>query len=228
MPIKIRFIPPLFFLSGMCFFLCIFWLQGFFLLWRLSWQCIISEIRFFWNIKINRVIIPLKTILHGYRDSEEFSREQRLYRPNHKNCLNWRALLPAPLLGGGFAPHPLLRVRICLRTPFLIRFLSESREDSAVSANLALVKAVSFPVFGAAKSGQKASSDQSSTAASSSSASRGRGRGSSGDQTRKGSSSPGSSIFQDRRRKASSPSRRGAKSPCRSYAKPSRGRGFRK
>ena len=33
----------------------------------------------FWNIKINRVIIQLSTILHGYRDSEEFSREQRLY-----------------------------------------------------------------------------------------------------------------------------------------------------
>ena len=46
------------------------------------------------NIKIIRIIIPLPTILHGYSDSaplptcrysEEFSREQRLYRPNHKN-----------------------------------------------------------------------------------------------------------------------------------------------
>ena len=62
----------------------------------------------------------------------------------------------------------------------LDKVLAESREDSAVSANLALVEAVSFPVFGAAKSGQKASSDQSSAAASSSSASCGRGRGSSG------------------------------------------------
>ena len=50
----------------------------------------------FWNIKIIRVIIPLRTILHGYRDSEEFSREQRLYRPNCKNYLNWGALPPAP------------------------------------------------------------------------------------------------------------------------------------
>ena len=109
----------------------------------------------------------------------------------------------------------------------LDKVLAKSREDSAVSANLALVKAVSFPVFGAAKSGQKASSDHFLTAASSSSASRDRRRGSSGDQTRKGSSSPGSSIFQDRKRKASSPSSRGAKSPHRSYATP-RGKGFRK
>ena len=55
----------------------------------------------------------------------------------------------------------------------LDKVLAESREDSAVSATLALVKAVSFPVFGAAKSGQKASSDQSSTVAASSSSSRG-------------------------------------------------------
>ena len=107
----------------------------------------------------------------------------------------------------------------------LDKVLVESREYSAVSANLDLVKAVSFPVFGAARSGQKASSDQPSTAAFSSSASRGRGRGSSGDQTREGSSS-GSSTFQDRKRKASSPSRRGAKSPHCSYAKPSCGKGF--
>ena len=109
----------------------------------------------------------------------------------------------------------------------LDKVLAESREDSAVFANLALVRAVSFPVFGAVKSGQKASSDQYSTAASSSCASRGRRRGSSGDQTRKGSS-PGSSIFLDRQRKASSPSSRGAKSPRHSYATPSRGKGFRK
>ena len=36
----------------------------------------------FWNIKIDRVIIPLSAILQGYRNSEEFNREQRLYRPN--------------------------------------------------------------------------------------------------------------------------------------------------
>ena len=95
-----------------------------------------------------------------------------------------------------------------------------------VSANLALVKAVSFPVFGAVKSGQKASSDQSSAAASSSSVSRGRGRGSSRDQNRKDSSSPGSSTFQDHKGKTSSPSRCGSKSPRRSFTKPSRGKGF--
>ena len=39
----------------------------------------------FKNIKIIRVIIPLRIIRHGYRDSEEFSREQRLYRPNCEN-----------------------------------------------------------------------------------------------------------------------------------------------
>ena len=108
----------------------------------------------------------------------------------------------------------------------LDKVLAESREDSAVSVNLALVKAVSFPVFGAAKSGQKASSDQSSAAAASSSASRGHGRGSSRDQNRKDSSSPGSSTFQDCKRKASSTSLH--KSPRRSYAKHSRGKGFRK
>ena len=37
----------------------------------------------------------------------------------------------------------------------LSRVLAESREDSTVSANLASVKAVSFPVFGAAKSGRR-------------------------------------------------------------------------
>ena len=70
---------------------------------------------------------------------------------------------------------------------------------TAVSANLALVKAVSFPVFGAVKSGRKESSDQSSSAASSASASRGWGRGSSSDQNRKGyPSSPVSSGAQSR------------------------------
>ena len=118
----------------------------------------------------------------------------------------------------------ILRVRICLSTPFLIRFLPNP--GRILLSLLTLVKAVSFPVFEGAKSGQKASSDQSSTAASFSSASRGRRRGSSEDQTRKGSSSPGSSIFQDRKRKASSPSSRGAKSPSCSYATPPRGKGF--
>ena len=32
----------------------------------------------FWNIKIIRVIILLRTTLHGYHDSEEFSREQAI------------------------------------------------------------------------------------------------------------------------------------------------------
>ena len=40
--------------------------KTFFLLWR-----------FFHKL---RVIIPLRTILHGYRYLEEFSREQRLYK----------------------------------------------------------------------------------------------------------------------------------------------------
>ena len=35
-------------------------------------------------------------ILHGYRDSEEFSREEKLYRPNRKNHLNWGALQFGP------------------------------------------------------------------------------------------------------------------------------------
>ena len=67
---------------------------------------ILSEQMIFLNIKIIRVIIPLTTILHGYRDSEEFIREQRLYRPNRKNLLN-RGLCPQhPLLGGGLRPTP--------------------------------------------------------------------------------------------------------------------------
>ena len=38
----------------------------------------------FWNIKINRVIIPTRAARTrtGYRDLEAFSREQRLYKPN--------------------------------------------------------------------------------------------------------------------------------------------------
>ena len=39
----------------------------------------------FLNIKIIWVLIPLRTILHGYRGSEEISREQRLYRSNREN-----------------------------------------------------------------------------------------------------------------------------------------------
>ena len=39
----------------------------------------------FLNIKIIRVIIPLRILLHGYSDSEEFSRERKLYRPNCEN-----------------------------------------------------------------------------------------------------------------------------------------------
>ena len=54
----------------------------------------------FGNIKIDRVIIPLSAIAHGYRNSEGLSWEQRLYRPNRKNYLNWGALPQPPLLGG--------------------------------------------------------------------------------------------------------------------------------
>ena len=43
---------------------------------------------------------------HGYRESGEFSREQRLYRPNRENKLNWGLCPQSPLLGGGFAPTP--------------------------------------------------------------------------------------------------------------------------
>ena len=76
----------------------------------------------------------------------------------------------------------------------LLWILATSREESAVSANMALVKAVSFPVFGAGKSDWKASSDQSSSAASSSAASRGRGRGVVSDRFRKASSSSSASV----------------------------------
>ena len=70
-----------------------------------------------------------------------------------------------------------------------------------MSANLDLVKAVSFPVLGAAESGRKASSVHSLAAAFSATVSRGRGRGSSADQSRKGypispvSSRRSSSVF---------------------------------
>ena len=46
----------------------------------------------------------------------------------------------------------------------LQKVLSESREDSAMSANLALSKAISLPVFGGSKATGKASTGQSSTA----------------------------------------------------------------
>ena len=103
--VKIRFIPPpSFFFIGNMFFWCIFWLQD------ISSMAFLSEMHnkrdtIFWNIKINRVIIPLRTILHGYRDSEEFSREQRLYRSNCKNYLNLGALPPARLLSRAWPPH---------------------------------------------------------------------------------------------------------------------------
>ena len=61
----------------------------------------------FWNIKIDRVIIPLSAIVHGYRNSEELSWEQRLYRANRKNYLNWGALPPAPSFRGVLLPNPL-------------------------------------------------------------------------------------------------------------------------
>ena len=43
--------------------------------------------------------------LHGYRESGEFSREQRLYRPNRENELNWGALPPVPPFRWGLRPH---------------------------------------------------------------------------------------------------------------------------
>ena len=88
----------------------------------------------------------------------------------------------------------------------LTKILAEPREDSVVSANLALVKAVSFLVFRAAKSGQKVSFDQSS-AATPATASRDRGRGSISDQSKKGhpSSPASSSSFQGHKHKAFSP-----------------------
>ena len=60
----------------------------------------------------------------------------------------------------------------------LRRVLSESCEDSFLSANMALTKAVSLPVFGGGKAGGKASTAQSSSSTgNSTSASGGRGRG---------------------------------------------------
>ena len=70
----------------------------------------------------------------------------------------------------------------------LNRVLVESREDSAVSANVALSKAFSLPVFGGAKTGGKASTTQSSApqaASSKQSSYRGKGRGYSKGQKRK-------------------------------------------
>ena len=55
--------------------------------------------------------------------------------------------------------------------------LTASREDSAVSANIALTKVVSSLAFGARKPDWKASSDRTSNASSSSASSRGKGRG---------------------------------------------------
>ena len=105
----------------------------------------------------------------------------------------------------------------------LLRVLAASREDSAVSANVALVKAVSFPVFGAGKSDRKVYSDRSSSAAS-----RGRGRGSVSDRFRKASASSSAySSSQDRKRKSTSPAGKSSKSPRCSLNNP-RGKGFRK
>ena len=101
----------------------------------------------------------------------------------------------------------------------LLQVLAASRKDSALLANVALVKAVCFPVFGAGKSNQ-----------SSSAATRGRGTGSVSDRFRKASassSSSASSSLQDRKRKAASPVGWASKSPRRSLNNP-RGKGFRK
>ena len=88
----------------------------------------------------------------------------------------------------------------------LSQVLTASCEDSAVSANIALTKAVSFPVFGVGKP------DQSSNASSSSAPSQGRGRG---------------SVAERFRRSSNSSSGRSAKSPRRSVNF-NRGRGFRR
>ena len=129
----------------------------------------------------------------------------------------------------------------------LLRVLAASREDSAVSANVALVKAVSFPVFGAGKSDRKASFDQSSAISrgrgrgsisdrfrkasalsSSAAASRVRGRGSISDRFREASASSSSaSSSQDRKRKAASPADLASKSPHCSSKNPG-GKSFRK
>ena len=75
----------------------------------------------------------------------------------------------------------------------LSQVLTASHEDSAVSANIALTKAVLFPVFGAGKSDRKVSFDRSSNASSSSSPSRGRGRGSVAERFCRSSNSSSSS-----------------------------------
>ena len=106
----------------------------------------------------------------------------------------------------------------------LSEVLTASREDSAVSANIALTKAVSS-AFGAGKSDREASSDWTSNTSSSSGSSRGKGRGSVADCFRKSSST--SSTSQERKRKSDSPSCRSAKSP-RHSANSGRGRGFRR
>ena len=107
--------------------------------------------------------------------------------------------------------------------------LTASREDSAVSTNITLTKAVSSPAFGAGKSDRKAS-DRTSNASSSSASSRGKGRGSVADRFHKSSStssSSSSSASQERKRKSDSPSRRSAKSSRRSVNS-GRGGGFRR
>ena len=111
----------------------------------------------------------------------------------------------------------------------LLRVLAASKEDSAVSANMVLVKAVSFPVFGGDKSDRKASSNQYSSAASSSALSRGRERGSVLNRFRKASASSSASVSssQDKKRKASSPAGCSFKSPRRS-ANTLCGKGFHK
>ena len=47
----------------------------------------------FWNIKINRVILPTHVL--RALSPVAFSREQRVYRPNLKYFLNWGALPPS-------------------------------------------------------------------------------------------------------------------------------------
>ena len=72
----------------------------------------------------------------------------------------------------------------------LQRILVESREDSAVSANVALTKVINLPVFGAGKTASKASTEQSSSASGTTATPpvftyRGRGRGAGRGQKRK-------------------------------------------
>ena len=98
----------------------------------------------------------------------------------------------------------------CFNGPYIFydetlsKVLTYSREDSAVSANVDLTKAVSSPGFGAGKSDGKVSSDRASNASSSSASSRGRGKGSVADRFHKTSStasSSSSSASQERKRK---------------------------